>query len=412
VTTRQHIRDLDVELFSTSLEGKRLDVVVSGSIAALESARLIRALRRLGAVVQPWLTEGGSQFITPMSLEWASGQACVTKFSGLKSHICDSDAVIIAPASSNTVNQLARGYSDHPWSALFVSAVGQKIPVLLLPTMHESMAHNPMHEAHIRTLSSLPHVHVLQPRREEGKHKFPEPSVLADEISHQINRYGYDQEKASTREIRRRKKRSVLITMGSNRGYIDDVRYISNYSSGQMGSHIAEELYRQGFETTVVCGSAQYQPKVSSHFISCLTVDQMDQAVQDFYKQEAGIAGGVFSASVLDFIPEKKEAGKLSSNLKNLQITLKPTQKIIACDSGGTLKIGFKLTSGVTSEDLDGIAQDYFKKYHLSALVCNDLSDVSSTSHRARFYVSPTQHRELHSKQAIAAEIAKLLTRS
>ena len=93
--------DLLVNLSSDALAGKLIDVVVSGSIGAVESVRFIRSLRRLGAEVQPWLTKGGSMFTTETALSWAAARPCRMSFEGTASHISMGDACVIAPASAS-----------------------------------------------------------------------------------------------------------------------------------------------------------------------------------------------------------------------------------------------------------------------------------------------------------------------
>ena len=109
------VHDLHVTPTSNALLGKRVDLVISGSIAAVESVRFIRSLRRLGADVTVWLSQGGAQFITPMAVAWAAGKDPVLGFAGSTSHIASSDCVVVAPASSNILAKIARGISGCLW---------------------------------------------------------------------------------------------------------------------------------------------------------------------------------------------------------------------------------------------------------------------------------------------------------
>ncbi|MCX6124353.1 MAG: hypothetical protein NTV34_06330 [Proteobacteria bacterium] len=380
--------DLSVTVVSTALAGRRLDVVVSGSIAAVESVRFIRALRRLGAEVTPWLTEGGAQFITPMALEWASAKPCVLHFSGTASHICQSDAIIVAPASSNTINQIALGGTNTPATGLISSALGQSKPVLLLPAMHDSLANAPGHIQNLKTLATWKQVSILASRLEEGKRKFPDPTGLADQIAHILNR-------------EQRPAQPVLVTMGTTRGYIDDVRYISNYSSGKLGSVLSDELYRNGFLTHVVCGPSEFRPTNATAMIPVTTTTELLSACKS--AALLGLSGGVFCASVLDYEPSESKSGKIKSNQENLQITLKPTPKIIGqIGLPGKPKIGFKLEVGLTATRAKEIAVDYQSKYKLSALIANDFSQVSSASHQAWAIAGAVDPTRCLSKQEIA----------
>lgn len=387
--------DLTVTHLSDALVGRRIDVVVSGSIAAVEAVRFIRALRRLGAEVVPWLTQGGAQFITPMALEWAANHPCVTGFSGTATHICTSDAVVIAPASSSFIGRVASGITDTPTAALVASGLGQNLPTFFLPAMHDSLAHAPSYRTHMDTIAKWDGVKILTPRLEEGKRKFPEPATLADQIAHELNRDSKDPAK-------------VLVTMGTTRGYVDDVRYFSNYSSGKLGSTIAEELYRHGYETVIVSGPAEFKPKVASELINVRTTSEMLAACQ---KEAAGSYAAVFCASVLDYEPIQTTTGKIRSGSADLTVKLKPTPKIIEqVGNPGLVKIGFKLEMDLDEKQATMIADDYCKKYQLRALIANNLSAVSATSHWAWAVTSTLNVTRLNSKQEIARHIIHLLS--
>jgi len=361
--------DLHVVAKSDALAGKRIDVVISGSIAAIESVRFIRSLRRIGADVTPWLSHGGSNFITPMSVGWAAGKEPVTGFSGSATHIATSHAVVIAPASSSILAKIARGMTDSHCTALVASALGQTKPVIILPAMHDSLKSAPALLEHLAKISSWKNVHILNAREDEGKQKFPEPDTLADQVAHIVN--------APTRS-----NLSVLVTMGTTRGYIDDVRYISNYSSGKLGSLISEELYRQGFKTTVIAGPSENLPRVASDIRPVFTTSEMLRECED--ASAHGLAAGIFCASVLDYEPAEKTIGKIKSGNDTLTVSFKPTPKIIEkINVSSGAKIGFKLEIGLSEAEGKKLAENYITKYGLSAIILNELSAVSATKHKA-----------------------------
>lgn len=391
--------DLHVERISTALLGTTIDLIVSGSIAAVESVRFVRSLRRLGADVQPWLTSGGAQFVTPLALSWAAARPTRDAFAGDASHIGLGDACVVAPASANIIAKAAQGISDTPSSALIASYLGQKKPVLLLPNMHDSLAASPAFVSNLERLRQFGAI-ILPARAEEGKQKFPAPDVLADQIAHQLKRS-------------ERKQAGIALTMGSTRGYVDQVRYLSNYSSGALGSAIAEELYRQGFTTAVICGPCPIQPRIYSKFWAVETNEDMLSALQAAC-QDINIKGAIYAASVLDFVPKSRLAGKISSNLESLTIECVPTQKIIAQVSPqGPIKIGFKLEVGLTPERAENLAAQYAQRYALSAVIINDLADVDRQRHQAWVYTAhegkliPEATQRVEGKKQIAAVIAQ-----
>lgn len=376
--------DLHVVPLSNALLGKTIDVIISGSIGAVESVRFLRALRRLGANVQPWLTAGGAQFTTETALSWAAAAPCQTKFEGTASHISLHDACVVAPASASLLGKLVSGVTDSPATALIASYLGMKKPVYILPNMHDSLHDSPFVQENIQKLRSV--CTFIGARAEEGKQKFPDPATLASDIAHRLNANG----------------KSILLTMGTTRGYIDDVRYISNYSSGALGSRIADELYRQGFSTAVVKGPAPIGPNLCTRLFSVETNEEMGNAVREVLASNP--AGAIFAASVLDFIPTERRSGKIRSS-EDLLVRFKQTEKIIGiAQQPLAFKVGFKLEASAPSTEL---AQLYLHKYRLSHLVMNQLQDVSPTEHKAQIWrPNLAPEKEMSGKEAIAAFLA------
>ncbi|MFK7824945.1 MAG: phosphopantothenoylcysteine decarboxylase [Oligoflexales bacterium] len=367
--------DLQVEHISKSLKGRKIDVLVSGSIGAVESVRFIRSLRRLGAEVYPILSDGARRFIGADALSWASGGKEVqARFSGRHSHLASRDAMIVAPSSANMFAKIANGVTDSPGCALVASYLGEGKPVVFLPNMHDSLYNSPSIAKNIEIVSSM--AVVLKPRTEEGKLKFPEPVVLADEVSHLLNR----------RWHKLLDSHGVMVCMGSTRGYIDDIRYISNYSSGKLGSLISEELYRYGCLTYVVAGFCQVYPKVFTYLKPCETNSEMESECLQLLKHRAGAA--VCAASILDFLPSEKVEGKIKSNQhESINFTMHRTHKIIEkLEPRRKVKVGFKLETYYSADEAHSYAQTYMSNYDLSLMVLNQLRDVSLDKHTALIY--------------------------
>jgi len=381
--------DLHVSQISAALCARSVDLVVSGSIGAVESVRFIRSLRRLGAEVHPWLTTGGALFTTETALAWAAARPVRTRFEGDASHIAQHDACIIAPASASLISKVAQGLTDTPATALIASYLGQHKPVILVPNMHDSLLHSPMVAANLQKISSF--CTVLAAREEEGKQKFPEPKQLADRVAHILNQ---------------QQGRKFLLTMGTTRGPIDDVRYISNYSSGALGSHIAEEFYRYGHRIHVVAGPCPVRPQSYSTLVDVITNDEMLKAVEHIASN--GIDGAIFAASVLDFVPAAKLSGKVRSR-DELKVDFVRTPKIIAeVKSTLRFKVGFKLEVAANTHERDVIVQDYLQKYQLSHLVYNQLQDVNQTDHSALIFAGQTSNpQSLSGKDSIAAYLVE-----
>ncbi len=380
--------DLNVDILSDALKGRVIDFIISGSIGAMESPRLIRALRRLGAEVRPWLTKGGSEFTTVTALEWASAQKVRLEFSGTDSHIATGDACVIAPASTQMLAKLAWGDTNTPASALATSYLGMKKPVLVLPAMHDSLWKAPSTQRNIDVMKTLePWVRFLRSRTEEGKQKMPEPAFFANQVAHILNE----------------NKKPVLVTMGGTRGYIDSVRFVANYSTGALGSMISEELYRQGFETQVVCGPCPIRPLIADSIYNVETNDAMTKQIA-----KLSYVAAVCAASVLDYIPSTQQGGKIKSDKAELVVQMKKTEKIIAkILPKHPVKVGFKLEVGLDEKKGGEIFADYAKRYDLSCFVLNDLKNVDSQKHRADVFSKNSPKVTLSSKKDIAIYIAQ-----
>lgn len=209
-------------------------------------------------------------------------------------------------------------------------------------------------------------------------------------------------------------ERRVLITAGPTRAYIDRVRYLSNYSTGELGYLLAKRLSRKGFTVAVVSGptSQPFDELEGVKFFPVLTAGEMRQVTmrlcREFKPQVA-----VFAAAVLDFEPETKESGKISSSRKHWTIRLKPTPKIIE-DVGKRFpkikRIGFKLEWDRMGKDArEEFAKQKIRSGNLSGLCLNFLPEISGSKHVAYWFPREGEEKKLSTKKEIAREIAKAI---
>lgn len=390
--------DLQVDHISNALAGKRIDVIVSGSIGAIEAPRLMRALRRLGAEVFPILTDGGAQFVTPMACAWGAGREVTAAFSGSASHIAQHDACVIAPASANFIERVLQGRCNDAASTLAASYLGlndKNRPLLFVPNMHGSMADSPFIAENIQRLSAV--ATCLQSRQEEGKWKFPEPKVLAGDIAQAINRPRWAHLKSP-----------ILVTMGSTRAPIDAVRYVANTSTGGLGTILSEELYRRGFPLNVISGPSAFAPMIGQQLQQVSSAKQMQDAVAATL--DRGVSAAVFAAAVLDFVPKDPSTGKFSSDSDTLTVTMTKAPKIIALAKGKVRPlIAFKLEA-TWPENPQKIAEDYMSRYDLTMVIVNAMQTIGATSptqHEAMIFERSARGEVTHQRAATKMEIAE-----
>ncbi|MFZ1128645.1 bifunctional phosphopantothenoylcysteine decarboxylase/phosphopantothenate--cysteine ligase CoaBC [Methanoregula sp.] len=313
-----------------TLAGKEIAIGVTGSIAAVETVRLIHALRRKGARVQPVMSTAAQGIIHPDALTYASGRQAITRISGFVEHVTycgdggSASLLLIAPCTANTIGKIACGIDDTPVTTFATTALGSGMPVLIVPAMHHSMFRHPAVVRNIRTLESWG-VGFAGPRIEEGKAKFAD----IDEIVLRCERAVLNKPLAGKR---------VLVTSGACREPVDDVRVLTTRSSGRMGSELALEAYRLGADVTVVHNDIL--PCVQN--VPVETAGGMLDAVRKYLKKGSPDLY-ISAAAISDFAP-KKVRGKIASG-KPVTIDLSPLPKLIdhVLEHSKTRVIAFKI---------------------------------------------------------------------
>jgi len=297
-----------------TLAGRQIVVGVTGSIAAVEIVRLIHALRRKGATVQPVMSQAAAGIIHPDALTYASGKETIVRLTGLVEHVLycgdegTADLFLIAPCTANTIGKIACGIDDTPVTTFATTALGSRTPVVIVPAMHHSMYRHPGVVENIARLKAWG-IEVVDPRVEEGKAKIAgtEEIVLWCE-------------RAILGNVLKGKR--VLITSGPCRETVDDVRVLTTRSSGLMGRELALQAFRLGAEVTVV--HRDTFPLVTN--VHAETSEEMRMAVLRIF-EETGSEVYISAAAISDFMPKRVE-GKIPSG-KPVRIDLEPLPKLI-----------------------------------------------------------------------------------
>ncbi|MDP3563627.1 MAG: bifunctional phosphopantothenoylcysteine decarboxylase/phosphopantothenate--cysteine ligase CoaBC [Methanoregula sp.] len=298
-----------------TLAGKQIVLAVTGSIAAVETIKLIHALRRRGAVVQPVMSQAAAGIIHPDTLTYASGRETIQKISGWVEHVqyCGdegtADLLLIAPCTANTIGKIASGIDDTTVTTFATTAIGSRKPVVIVPAMHHSMYRHPAVVDNIGRLQ-LWGIECAAPRIEEGKAKIAD----TEEIVLQCERAVLQKPLRGQR---------VLITSGACREAVDDVRVLTTRSSGQMGRALALEAYRLGAEVTVI--HRDKFPCVNNVHVE--TAEEMRTAVHHRFAHE-GADIYISAAAISDFAP-RKISGKIPSG-KQAHLVLEPLPKLLA----------------------------------------------------------------------------------
>ncbi|MCS7097407.1 MAG: bifunctional phosphopantothenoylcysteine decarboxylase/phosphopantothenate--cysteine ligase CoaBC [Candidatus Methanomethyliaceae archaeon] len=392
---------------SKILEGKKIALCTCGSVAILKAPELARELMRNGAEVFVIMSYNSQRLISPIMLEWATGNPVVTEITGKIEHIMLSksvDLVIIAPATANTIGKIAVGIDDTPVTSLVSSALGFGVPILIVPAMHGSMYKNPMVLKNMEKLASMG-IRIIQPEMVEDRAKFPDIEDIMEEVIAILHKKDLTGKR-------------ILITAGPTRSYIDSIRFLTNSSSGKMGYAFAKEAYARGANVTLISGPSNIHPPKKIRTIYVETTEEMLNAVKNCLS-ESKYDIIIMAAAPLDFAVENKHEGKISSN-SSLTIKLNPLPKIIEVAremAKDAFIIGFKAEYGLRKEELISKAKEKLLECGADLIIANDLSTpfTGFSSDTNEVYVidkfGSVIHMPLASKREIASKILDIYVR-
>ena len=386
--------DTGVDFHSTALAGKHVALGITGGIAATETVRLCRELRRHGAELTVMMTTAATKVITPLAVGWASQGDVITDWTPEMSQLDRFDAILVAPASRNFISRYVNGMMDHPLLMACSAARGRSVPIVIVPSMHSDLFDDPVTED---LLSNIVQAEVVLGPYEEGRYKQPDPCQMVAEFCHIVNTNS--------------DSKHFAITLGANRAPIDSVRAIQNASSGETGWYIAEYIYRFGHDVTVIAGKTSASPTfVLPTILRAGAPDEMLETCISVAKKKPD--GWIHAAAVLDYYTEPIE-GKKRSGEDGWTIELQQGPKHIAELSelvGTSKRIGFKLETGVTVEQLHSRAIEQISHYGVDATVANIMEQMHDTSTPRAYLVTKSSIIELENLESMARSILELLT--
>ena len=343
---------------------------VSGSVAAYRAADLARELMRSGFTVRVCLTDSAQKFVQPALFEALTGNPCLIEAfeepeRGRMAHIDwarQADIIIIAPATANTINKMAQGIADDMLSTITLATTK---PIVIAPAMNPQMYANEVTQQSLEALEARG-AYIVEPEEgdvacgENGQGKLASISSILYAVN----------EVASTSKILKGKK--ILITSGPTQEPIDDVRFITNRSSGKMGVALAKAALLMGAEVTIIAGPQEARIPLQLTVIKVKTALEMLEAMKEQAPQHDWIIG---AAAVADYRLENPSSGKLRRSESSLQISLIPNPDIIAEAARlapNAKVIGF---AAEPSPDLS-IAKEKIRKKSLFAIAANDVGNT------------------------------------
>jgi phosphopantothenoylcysteine decarboxylase / phosphopantothenate---cysteine ligase len=386
------------------LEGKKIVLCITGSVAAYRAIDLARLLMRHSADVHAVMTEStASMLLNPEIMKWATGNDVVTKLTGNLEHIIladygMSDLIIVYPCTANTLGKVAAGIDDTPVTSILSVALGSKIPIIVAPAMHEAMYENIFVQQNVRKLKE--HMVFIEPKIEGGKAKVADPEHL---LNATISVFSNKAPLSGKR---------VLVTAGSTIEYIDPIRVITNLSSGKMGVAIAQEAQRMGATVTLVYGHGTLSPE-TGRIVRVNTAEEMYKAVvSELSSKRHDIA--VMAAAVADFAPAKRSDKKIDTKLGKMELSLVATRKIIdevKNNSKDTFLVAFKADYCVSESVLIEKAYRKLKECDADIIVANDLGRKGSEpgSDKNEVFIVDRDKKIVHLPPESKAQVARRL---
>ena len=392
-----------------NLANKRVLLGVSGSIAAYKSPDIVRRLQDLGAEVRVIITNGGREFVSELSLQTVSKNKVHDNLWDKDAELAMghielakwADAVIIAPASANTIAKLCHGKADDLLSTVILAT---KAAVLIAPSMNQQMFASKAIKENLEILNNRGVVTIEPGFGEQacgdvGEGRLAEPIEIAKQVANIFSNNTLSGKK-------------VLITIGGTIEAIDPVRYISNHSSGKMGMALAHACVQAGAETTLIVGSISVDVEKRANVTYITSANEMYDAVMKKIKSQDLF---ISCAAVADFRPTKISQNKIKkdSNLSSIELTRNKDILESVCKlKNKPVCIGF----AAETENFIANATAKLEIKKCDAIILNDISNteigLNSDENEVHFISQEkTEKIDKSSKQIIAEKIIKKVTK-
>lgn len=353
------------------LQGKKILLGITGSIAAFKTPTLVRFLIKQGAEVKVVMTNAAKDFVSPLTLSTVSKNPVLSDLANndaWENHVMLgrwADIMLIAPLSCNTLAKMANGICDNLLMAVYLSATCK---VVAVPAMDEDMWHHQSTKFNLQKIKDFGN-YVLPVESGElasglvGPGRMWEPEAITDWV---VKYFSNDLPL---------KGRKALVTAGPTYEQIDPVRFIGNNSSGKMGIAIAEELTNAGAEVTLVIGPSHHKPSGNIKIVNVRSAAEMyDACVSVFVDMDIA----VMSAAVADYTPTTVATEKIKKSAGHLTIELTKTQDILRhlgkIKKDSQLLVGFALETN----NEEAYAKKKLADKNADLIVLNSLNEAGA----------------------------------
>ncbi|MBU5254695.1 bifunctional phosphopantothenoylcysteine decarboxylase/phosphopantothenate--cysteine ligase CoaBC [Tissierella praeacuta] len=352
------------------LKDKTIILGVTGGIAVYKAADIVSRLKKLHANVEVIMTEGATEFVTPLTFQTMSGNVVHREmFSEIINYDVEhislaqkADLILIAPATANTIGKISNGIADNLLTTVIMASTAK---IVFAPAMNTKMYQNPILKDNMEKLKKIGYS-FIQPAvgmlacGDYGEGKMAEPVDIVEYIVDSFIKKDLSEKK-------------IVITAGPTMEPLDPVRYMTNHSSGKMGYSIAKEAVTRGAEVVLISGPTSITPPRGIELIKVKTTEDMLKAV-DKYFHSCDVL--IKSAAPVDYRPETVSSTKIKKkeNEKDELIIKYVKNPDIAAHFGKQKKNQIMVGFAAETNNLDEYAMEKLKKKNLDFIVANDVT--------------------------------------
>ncbi len=351
------------------LQGKNVVLGICGGIAVYKVCQVVRSLKKLGANVDVIMTKNATQFVAPLTFETLSNRPVVTDMFGEKSHwevehvslAKKADLFVVCPATANFVGKIANGIAD---DMLSTTVMATTAPLVVCPAMNVNMYHSDAFKQNIGVLKARGACVVnansgFLACGDVGDGRMAEPEEIVEKCVQLL---------CPKQDLLGKK---VLVTCGATLEKLDDVRFITNFSSGKMGSAVADAALKRGAEVCVVLArhTAQINP-----LATIVNVETTQEMFDETLKRVDEFDAFVMAAAPCDYKPKNFSDEKIKTENLVLEFVKNPDiAKAVGEVKGDKFLCVF---SAETSNDVN-LARNKLLSKHADLAVFNDVKHNS-----------------------------------
>lgn len=380
-------------------------VMMSGSIAAYKVCYLISQLKQKGFNLKVVMSESVQNFVGPTTIEGLTGEKPITDMytsGSVMDHIKLArwaDLVLLAPATANTLNKMSSGIGDDLLTTLFLAYELQK-PFLIAPAMNTKMYFHPATQRSLETLTGmgckiLDAASGILACGESGYGKLLEPELIMQEVIKEIETLKPVPMAQSEINTLNGKRIKVLITGGGTSEPIDDVRMITNSSTGKTAARLADFFTDGGCQVTALFAGNAVKPLLKSDLKTFTTFQDLEKLLTNELRNQFDFV--IHAAAVSDYSVKDHQAGKISSDADTLTLQLVRNKKLIneIKKQNPAKLIGFKLTSTVKESEVNAKIERLFSEANCDYVVQNDWNQIKGGSHLFNLFSKKSINKNL-----------------